>query len=230
MRTIQEQDNDFICDVNAPCFHLLAGAELDLVRESKTQVLFRKGENLTKQGTFASYILFIVKGMAKQHLEEGDKNFNLRLVKEGEFVGLSTVFGKNTFNYTTIALTETQAFLVEKQTIEKLIQTNGQFAYNIIRKYCGQNQMLFGSIRNLMYKQMNGRLAGALLYLSSDEFSDYDLFSHLTRKEIGDFAGISTENTVKLLKSLERDGILKLEEKRIQILNRPLLEEIAEKG
>lgn len=230
MRTIQEQDNDFICDVNAPCFHLLAGAELDLVRESKTQVLFRKGENLTKQGTFASYILFIVKGMAKQHLEEGDKNFNLRLVKEGEFVGLSTVFGKNTFNYTTIALTETQAFLVEKQTIEKLIQTNGQFAFNIIRKYCGQNQMLFGSIRNLMYKQMNGRLAGALLYLSSDEFSDYDLFSHLTRKEIGDFAGISTENTVKLLKSLERDGILKLEEKRIQILNRPLLEEIAEKG
>ncbi|WP_044117991.1 Crp/Fnr family transcriptional regulator [Alkaliflexus imshenetskii] len=230
MRTIQEQDNDFICDVNAPCFHLLAGAELDLVRESKTQVLFRKGENLTKQGTFASYILFIVKGIAKQHLEEGDKNFNLRLVKEGEFVGLSTVFGKNTFNYTTIALTDTQAFLVEKQTIEKLIQTNGQFAFNIIRKYCGQNQMLFGSIRNLMYKQMNGRLAGALLYLSSDEFSAYDLFSHLTRKELGDFAGISTESAVKLLKSLERDGILKLEEKHIHILNRPLLEEIAEKG
>lgn len=230
MKTILENDDNFICDINAPCFHMLTGPELDLVRESKTQVLFRKGENLTKQGTFASYILFVLNGLVKQHLEEGDKNFNLRLIKAGDFVGLSAVFDKNTFSYSSIALTDTQALLVEKKAMEQLIQNNGSFAFNIIRRYCDQNNMLFGSIRNLMYKQMNGRLADALLYLSSEEFLSYDVFSLLTRREIADFAGISVESTVKLLKSLEKDGIISLNDKQIKIINRPLLEEIGRKG
>ncbi|GAO31228.1 Crp/Fnr family transcriptional regulator [Geofilum rubicundum] len=230
MKTIQENDHEFICDIDAPCFHMLVGEELDLVRESKTQVLFRKGENLTKQGTFASYILFIIKGVVKQHLEEGDKNYNLRLIKPGEFVGLSTVFGKNTYNYSTIALTDTQTLLIEKSAIEQLTRNNGQFAFNLIQRYCEQSAMLYGSIRNLMYKQMNGRLADALLYLSGEEWGTYDVFTLLSRKDLSDFAGISTESTVKLLKALEKDGIIQLNDKNIAILNRPVLQEIAEKG
>lgn len=230
MKTIQENDHDFICDIDAPCFHMLVGQELDLVRESKTQVLFRKGENLTKQGTFASYILFVIQGVVKQCLEEGDKDYNLRLIKPGEFVGLSTVFGKNTYNYSTVALTDTQTMLIEKSAIEQLTRNNGQFAFNLIQRYCEHSSMLYGSIRNLMYKQMNGRLADVLLYLSRDEFAPYEVFNLLNRKDISDFAGISTESTVKLLKAFEKDGIIQLNDKNIAILNRPVLKEIAEKG
>jgi CRP-like cAMP-binding protein len=230
MKTILESDNEFICDITSPCFHLLKEEEIALVRESKTQVLFRKGENLTKQGTFASYILFIIKGVVKQNLEEGDKNYNLRILRPGDFVGLSAVFGEHTFNYSTVALTDTQTFLVEKSTVEKLVQTNGSFAYSIIRRYCEQNTMLFGSIRNLMYKQMNGRLAEALLYIGKEEFSDYNVFTLLSRREIAEFAGISTESAVKLLKNMEKDGILRLEDKNILLLNRDMLQQIALKG
>ena len=63
MKTIQENDSDFICNINAPCFHTLSEPEINLIKESNTQVSFRKGENLTKQGTYASYILFILKGV-----------------------------------------------------------------------------------------------------------------------------------------------------------------------
>jgi len=230
MKTIQENDYNFICDIDAPCFHMLVGAEIDMVRESKTQVLFRKGENLTKQGTFASYILFVIKGVVKQHLEQGNKNYNLRIIKPGEFVGLSTVFGKNTYNYSTIALSDTQTMLIEKDAIEKLTRNNGQFAYNLINRYCEQGSMLYGSIRNLMYKHMNGRLAESLLYLSSDDFSEYNIFALLSRKDLAEFAGISTESAVKLLKAFEKDGIINLEDKSISVVNRKLLEDIAHKG
>lgn len=230
MKTILENDNDFICHIDAPCFQLLNTPELEQVRVSKTQVLFRKGENLTKQGTFASYILFIISGLVKQHLEEGDKNYNLRLLKAGEFVGLSTVFGKSTFNYSTIALTDTQTLLVEKDAIEKVIKNNGNFAHSIIKRYCNQNSMLFGNIRNLMYKQMNGRMADVILYLTSDEFLSCDVFTHLSRRDVADFAGISTESAVKLLKNLEKDGIIKLIDKNIVVINRLKLEEIGRKG
>ncbi len=66
MKPISETDIEFVCEIQAPCFQLLSPEEVELIRTSKTQVLFRKGENLTKQGTFASYVLFLMDGFVKQ--------------------------------------------------------------------------------------------------------------------------------------------------------------------
>ena len=92
MKTIAETDGDFIFDFQPPCFQLLSAEEAELIRSCKTQVLFHKGENLTKQGAFASYVLFVINGFAKQYVEGNSKyNQNLRIIKPGEFVGLSSV-------------------------------------------------------------------------------------------------------------------------------------------
>src|SRR5674476_612667 len=105
MKTISETDDDFICDIQATCFQLLSKDEADLVRNSKTQVLFRKGDTLTKQGAFASYILFLISGVVKQYIEGSDnRSFNLRIVQAGDFIGLSSVFSKSVYTYSTTAL------------------------------------------------------------------------------------------------------------------------------
>ena len=231
MKTLTETDSGFICDIQAPCFKMLSKDEIELVRTSKTQVLFRKGENLTKQGAFASYVLFILTGYAKQYVEgNGKYNHNLRIIKPGEFVGLSSVFGKSTFNYSAVSITDTQVFLIEKEALANVSQQNGMFAYTIIRRYTEQNSTLFDNIRNLIYKQMNGRIADALLYLSSENFDGEDIIAMLSRKEIAEFAGLTSESTVKVLKSFEKDGLISLDEKRIEILDSNRLTEISKNG
>jgi CRP-like cAMP-binding protein len=231
MKPILESDNNFVCDIQAPCFQMLSPEEIELVRASKTQVLFRKGDNLTKQGAFASYVLFIISGLAKQYLE-GDtiKNYNLRIIRTGEFVGLSAVFTKNTFNYSSIAITDCQAFLIEKEIIAKVVKQNGGFGFNIIKRYCEQNANLFDTLRTVLYKQMNGRMADTLLYLDSLKAENSDIFQLLSRKDIADFAGVSTESAVKLLKSFEKDGMIELNEKDIKVTDRNGLQEISKRG
>jgi CRP/FNR family transcriptional regulator len=231
MRTILETDKDFICDIQAPCFQNLSPEEAELVRASKTQVLFRKGDNLTKQGAFASYVLFIITGLAKQYLEgDGAKNYNLRIIRPGEFAGLSAVFHGNVFNYSSLALTDCQVYLIEKKAIAKVAKQNGLFGFSIIKRYCEQNTNLLNTVRNLMYKQMNGRLAEALLYIDSLKNETDEIFQLLSRKDLADFAGISTESTVKLLKTFEKDGLIKLHEKDIKLLKQDALAEISRKG
>ena len=231
MKPIIETDQEFICDIQAPCFQMLSPEEAELVKASKTQVLFRKGDNLTKQGAFASYALFVINGLAKQYIEgDSSKNFNLRIIKPGEFVGLSAIFTKNTFNYSSIALTDCQVFLVEKDAITSVIKQNGLFGFNMIKRYCEQNANLFDTLRIVMYKQMNGRLADTLLYIDSLKPEYPDVFQLLSRKDIADFSGISTESAVKLLKSFEKDGLIELNEKDIVLLNHRELTEISKKG
>jgi CRP-like cAMP-binding protein len=231
MKTIPESDKDFICDITAPCFQMLSPEEAEFVRSGKTQVLFRKDDNLTKQGTFASYILFIIDGFARQYLEgDGIKNYNLHIVKPGDFLGLSALFSENTFNYSTVALTDCRVFLVEKEAMAKVVKQNGMFGFNIIKRYCEQNTNLINTVRNLMYKQMNGRMADTLLYIDTLKNEKAEIFQLLSRKDIADFTGISTESTVKLLKIFEKDGLIELHEKDIKIIKHAALLEISRRG
>jgi len=194
-------------------------------------MLFRKDDNLTKQGAFASYVLFMISGYAKQYLEgDGNRNYNLRIIKPGEFIGLSAVFSENTFNYSSVALTECQIYLIDKQAVAKVVKQNGSFGFNLIRRYCEQNTNLMNTVRSLMYKQMNGRIADALLYIDNMKEEKPDIFQLLSRKDLADFAGISTESTVKLLKTFEKDKLIVLKEKDIQLLDHDALIEISRKG
>lgn len=231
MKTIFETDSDFVCDIKAPCFMNLAPEEADFIRQGKTQVLFRKGENLTKQGAFTSYVLFIIQGFAKQYIEGNNgKSFNLRIVKPGEFLGLSAIFHENKFGYSSSALTDCQAFLIEKESVAMVIKKNGDFGLSLIRRYCEQNNNLLTAIHNIIYKQMNGRLADVLLYLDAIRTESPEIFQLLSRKDIADFCGITTESAVKLLKIFEKDGLIELNEKDIILKNHDSLYEISRRG
>ena len=231
MKTILETDHDFICNIDAPCFQMLLPEQVELVRKSKTQVLFRKGDNLTKQGAFASYVLFIINGLAIQYIEgESSKNFNLRIIRDGEFVGLSAVFTQNTFNYSSVALTDCQVFLIEKAAIQQIIKKNGMFGFHIIKRYCEQNVNFLDLLRNVMYKQMNGRMAETLLYIDTFKKEHPEIFQLLSRKDVADFAGVSTESAVKSLKSFEKDGAISLKEKDVTIIKPDQLAEVSKRG
>jgi CRP/FNR family transcriptional regulator len=231
MKTISHTDKEFVCDITLPCFSALTPEETELVRESRVQVVFRRGENLAKQGAFASYVIFTISGFSRQYIESSNgRDYNLRIIRPGEMVGLSAVFNRNTFGYSVVAVTETTGFLIEKEAIAALVKQNGTFAFSIIRRYCEQNSMLYNSLDNVLHQQTNGRMATVLLNLSPENFGGEDLFRYLSRRELADFAGISTEGAVKVLKSFEKDGLIALSDKSITLLDPHRLEEISRTG
>lgn len=231
MKTIKESDKDYICDIQAPCFQALGSKELELVKSSRTQVLFKKGDTLAKQGAFASYTLFVVNGLCRQYIEgPGQKSFNMRVVQPGEFIGLSSVFNKNIYGYSVAAITDCHAFLVEKEAIVSVVEGNGRFGMEIIKRYCEQNSNLYLSLSSLLYKQTNGRMAETILYLDSLRQDHPDIFQLLSRRDIADFAAVSVESAVKLLKSFEKDGLIELNEREIIIKSRRSLEDVSYRG
>jgi CRP/FNR family transcriptional regulator len=77
---------------------------------------------------------------------------------------------------------------------------------------------------------MNGRMADVLLYLNSFKTDFADIFELLGRKDIANFAGMTTENAVKILKSFEKDGLIELTNKDIVMKNFVDLKEISKRG
>jgi len=231
MKTITETDQDFICDIQAPCFQELSKEDAEYIRKSKTQVFFRKGDTLTKQGAYASYVMFLISGVVKQYIESPDsRSFNLRIIQSGEFIGLSSVFSKSIFSYSTSALTDCQVLLIEKDSLEKVLRENGSFSFSLIKRYSAENVDLHEVLQNQLFKQMNGRLAGSLLYLNSLKVTQSTIFQLLSRKDLAEFAGISTESTVKLLKTFEKEGLIELHEKDIILVDSEKITDIFKRG
>jgi len=219
------------CKKSSKCFQYLYPDELEFINSRKTQITYLKGEIIFKQGAFASYILYVVDGLVKVFLQTGSiKQLNIRLTKQGEFMAFSSAFGDNIYNCSAIALKDSTICMIEKTALKQLLMKNADFAMRITSKNCRNEARYLDIIQNTSYKQMRGKLASALLYLSSEEFIEEDVFQYLTRQDIADFASITIESAVKFIKEFEKDGILKLTGKDIKIINKVRLGEIAKRG
>lgn len=231
MKILNETDQAYQCDIKAPCFQQLTGEEARQLQQNRTQVLFRKGDTLTKQGTYPSYMLFLLNGVVKQYLEGDDnKTFNISIQLPGEFIGLSALFSSETVPYSTSCLTDCQAVLITKESLNQVLQANADFTYKLAERHTNRQAELYTALQNQLFKQMNGRLAAALLYLNTQKERHPALFTLLSRKDVADFAGLSTESTVKLLKTFEKDGLIELQDKDIHLLQVDLLEGIYRRG
>jgi CRP/FNR family transcriptional regulator len=231
MDNFSDSVNCIDCKNSSQCFRKLIPSELEFINQHKTQIQYKKGETICKQGAFASYVLYIADGLVKIYLESpGSKNINVKISQTSEFFGLSSIFGDNIYNYSVQALHDSSICLVDKGSFKKLLLNNGNFASEVIKWYCENEKQLFFKIKSLGHKQMHGRLADILLYLCSDAFKEKNIFSYLSRKDIADFSCISTESVVRLLTELKNEKIIEMDGKNIEILQLDLLKEISRRG
>ena len=231
MDSYSESSNCVECKKSSKCFQKLVTSELEFINKNKTQIVYKKGENICKQGAFASYVLYISDGLVKLYLEgPNNKNINIKILRASDFIGLSSIYGENIYDYSVVALKDTTVCLIEKESFKKLILNNSEFASELIKGYTKNERQYFSIIQSIGNKQMNGRLAETLIYLSKEDFLKEDIFSYVSRKDIADFSCISTESTVRLLSDLNKENIIKLEGKKIEIINPVALRRISITG
>jgi CRP/FNR family transcriptional regulator len=213
------------------CFQLISKEELKAISENRTHVSYLKGEMLFKQGAFAPHVLFIQSGLAKVYLQLGPRKVqNLWIARSGDFLAFSSMFGEKVYHYSAMALKDTEVLMIDKESLRNLLKTNSEFGFRITSKNYRSENHLMEIVASLSYKQMRGKLATALIYLTSGPFIHEDVFSYLSRQDIADFASISVESVIKFLKEFEKEGIIALENKHIHILDPGRLSHISETG
>lgn len=201
---------------------------LNQLAQNKTRITYLKGETIFKQGAFAPYVIYVVSGLIKVYLQTGyEKQVNISLANTGDFLAFASIFGENIHTYSTQAMKNSEICMIEKEKLKEILLQNPQFALEITSKNYRNERHLLEIIKNLSYKQMRGKLASGLLYLSQEEFLKENVFEFLSRQEIADFASISTESAIKFLKEFEKDNIIKLRGKGIEITDRKKLEIIS---
>ncbi len=213
------------------CFDLLTEEEKELIDSRSVLVNYKKGEMICKQGSFASHIMYLEKGLVKIYIEGNPKDLILTITPEKNLMGLQAFYeGNNTFLYSISTYTESSVRLIDIQIFKQLLKQNPLFSYRIINILNESTSQSYGRFFSLTHKQLHGRLADILLCLSRKIFKSDSFDLPISRSDLSDLTSMSTESVIRIMKDFKDDKIIDINNKSITILDIPRLDSISAKG
>lgn len=218
------------CNCKSSIFKHLSNPELDFINNSRFQVVYKAGEIIFKQGTPSPYFICITSGLVKIYIEGYGKNLILGLVKPVDYIFGPGIYVDNRHYYSASAVEDCTACLIDVNVFKRLIRENPDFAEEFIKRVSLQAIFNFEQVISLTQKQMPGRIADVLLYLSEKIYCQNPFELTITRQDLADLSGMSKESAIRILKEFKEEGMLTLRGNHMEILNFKQLRHISEKG
>jgi len=184
-----------------------------------------------KQGSASTHILMLTSGLAKLYLEgHNGRNLILKLIKPVQMFGGPGTFLDQRNYYSAAALENSTVCFVNMNNFRQTLRSNPDFAEKFIETINRNSIFTFGRFVDLTQKQMPGRVADALLYLSNDIFEATSFKMSLTRQDLADMTSLSKESFIRILKDFKEEGIIKIAGDAIEIVKLEALQKISQVG
>jgi CRP/FNR family transcriptional regulator len=220
-----------VADDHCKCFDALTEEQTALLEKKQVTVEYNKGEIIAKHGAFASHVVFLCEGLVKVYIEHGKQTLILKIISPGNLIGLSSLSeGEEVFQYSAAAYQRSVARLIDIVTFKQLIRENGHFASKVIGILSENSNQINNRFFCLTQRQSYGRLADLLLCLAGRVFKTDQFELDLTRKELAELAGMSTENVIRILKKFQDDKLIEMKGKNIQLHDMDALQRICDLG
>jgi len=211
------------------CLNILSKEEKATLIQHKTDIEFEAGETIIKRGLAVSNILYLNDGLVKLEIINDGKPYTVSLVESHSFIGIICCFAFENFDFTATALERTTVSFIDKVVFEEFIKTNGEFALNLIKHMSGVSNGLLHRLTTLSQKNIDGALSILLLDFAKIYNSDaYTL--PMVRKELANMLGYSKESVINTLSKFNKENIINVSDRKIEILNKEKLIQISKLG
>lgn len=213
------------------CFEKLTTEEQRYLEDHSARVRYRKKEIICKQGSLVSQVMHVEQGLAKVFVENEKNTLVLKIIPSGNLLGLTSISEEfNTYQYSAMAYVDTDIRQIDISAFRKLVGQNAAFAREVIDILGSNNVQITGRFFCLTHKQAYGRLADILLCLSDRIFKTPEFELPLTRQDLAELSGMSSETVIRILKKFDDEGLIRMEGKNFSVLDYSRLKRISETG
>lgn len=206
-----------------------SNAEQEKISEKKDLNYYRSGDSIFKEGNTMLGIHFIMTGAVKVVTSGlNGREQVVRLASDGDLLG-HRVLGNDKYYFNAIALKDTQICFLETSVFKEACMSSPEFSYRLLMFYALELRRT--ELRVKYHAQMNIRekVAQAFVYVNEIFNTDPEtkkLNIDLSRKEIADIAGTTSEQVTRQLSDFEEEGLILREKRDIKMLNIEGLENI----
>ncbi|MCX6258373.1 MAG: Crp/Fnr family transcriptional regulator [Bacteroidia bacterium] len=219
------------CVSKCSVFRLLNPEDLEMIMKNKIEVRYHAKEVVFKQGSPSTHVLILTSGLSKIYLEGyNSRDLILKIIQPFELIAGPGMYVDKKHHFSLATLTDSSACMIEMEAFKELVYKNRLFANEFIRDFSIRTIGIYNKFMSLSSKQMHGRIAESLLYLSKAVFQKPLFNMVLTRQELSELAGLSKEWTTRILIEFKNEGIININNKEIEIVDFQRLEKISIAG
>lgn len=219
------------CPNSGGMFSCLSKPDKAILGEDKGNNFYKKGQVIFYEGNYPHGLYCIYKGKVKlSKLGDEGKEQILRILGNADTIGYRSLLCNETYKATATALEDSYVCYLSKKKFFELLESNNTLCLNTIQLLAKELRQSEQQLVDISQKSVKERIAEALIRLKLKFGMKADgltLGIRLTRREIGDMAGVTTETTIRTLSEFNKKGIIKISGKDIQFTNANELYSIA---
>jgi len=197
-----------------PLFQALGDEGLDLLLPLLRERRYGAGETLFHEGDPVHWLFFLRAGAVKAYgLGDDGREHVLNILVAGDLFPHVGFEEQETYPATAQAIHDCETVLVSRRDVQELMLRHGEFALRYSSLLAEQLRDLQSRLRDLAGRDLQGRVALALLKLVEKEncrYRDACLLGHrrihLTHQEIAGMVGASREAVSRVLSGFRQDG------------------------
>lgn len=209
-------------------FHSMSEPHLKELARISVEKSYRANQVIFHQNDQGN-ILFILKtGAAKISVTDHEgKEVIFKMVYEKEFFGEMSLLDGFFRSATVTALKDSTALLIYRDAFIELIRENHSVVLDMLTVLCRRLRKTDEAITSLSFHDAYGKVAKVLLDLAESQ-GKHDrntvvLDLNMSRTELSSMAGVARETFTRILNEFEIRGCLRMEKKRIVILDYAVL-------
>lgn len=218
------------CPFKTKATSMLSEYSLDQLTTNHLELKLKKGESIIKQGTYSTNVIFLRTGLAKIHIAGPYSEQIVKMVNAPSYLGLPTTFGSKINQYSVTAVSDAEVCFIDLEVFQSILDENKEFTREIIQEFCKNELESFHRCANRTQKLVRGNMADALLDFADKIFKSNVFTLPLSQTEFANLVDTSRESVSRLLSEFVRDGIIILNGKKVEIINKEALLLISQNG
>ncbi len=191
-----------------------------------TELKYRKGDVIFREGAVPSGIFLIRNGKVKKYkVDKLSKEQIIYVAGPGELIGYHAVLSEERYPDSAAAIEESVLSFIPQDDFMYVLQRSPAFNSRLLKALSHEFTVLVNSISVIAQRTATERLAIALIVLREKyktDGSDWkDIALNISRTDLANMAGIAQENVIRLLKEFKAEGILETVGRKIWIRDVP---------
>jgi len=175
-------------------------------------------------------VIFLRTGLAKIHIAGPYNEQIVKMVNAPSYLGLPTTFGSKINQYSVTAVSDAEVCFIDLEIFQSILDENKEFTRELIQVFCKNELESFRRCANRTQKLIRGNMADAILEFSDVIFKSDTFILPLSQAEFANLVDTSRESVSRVLAEFDKDGIIKISGKQVEILDKTRLILVSQNG
>ena len=211
----------------------LPSDDFDLLTANKTERLYKKGEIIFREGSFAAGIFYLTDGKVKKYKLDGNgKEHIIYVANTGELLGYHSILSEDRYPDSAATLEESKIGFIPKDNFLDALHQSDVLTRRVLKTLSHEFAVLANSLSMFAQKSVRERLALHLIVMREKYKQDFQpglpVEINMGRDDLASLVGTARENVVRVLTEFKEAGILETKGRKIIILDVKKLIKIAD--